>query len=288
MRAEDYTLHQAIDPRTPPETLIEINRLRPDLRHAVAINPSTPPVVIDWLAEVDDHAIRAALARRAAMPAGSPGQHSGTPHPGAQYPVTHHPGEPGRAPGWSQPGPHHQVPQQQMPAQPQFGAAQAWQQPGFPAPGQAAGAAQAAGAGAVPPGSAEPDAPPIPHAVRPVGGAVAYAGLPAGAPAAPPGRGSRAGAIAGIVLAVIVAVVVVIALYTFTTSRLNGSGSSGAAHTYGDDSYLDGLWDACEQGDGEACDDLYLESPVGSDYEHFGDTCGERIAPQTRWCVDVL
>ncbi len=42
---------------------------------------------------------------------------------------------------------------------------------------------------------------------------------------------------------------------------------------YGDDPYLDGLWDACEAGDAAACDQLYWESPEGSDYEWYGGTC---------------
>lgn len=46
--------------------------------------------------------------------------------------------------------------------------------------------------------------------------------------------------------------------------------------TYGDDAELDALWDACEGGDGEACDTLYRDSAFGSEYEHFGNTCGGR------------
>jgi hypothetical protein len=41
----------------------------------------------------------------------------------------------------------------------------------------------------------------------------------------------------------------------------------------GDDPYLDGLWDGCAAGDAAACDELYFESPIGSEYEAFGDTC---------------
>ncbi len=46
---------------------------------------------------------------------------------------------------------------------------------------------------------------------------------------------------------------------------------------YGDDAALDRLWDACEGGLGEACDELWAEAPVGSNYERFGVTCGERF-----------
>ena len=47
---------------------------------------------------------------------------------------------------------------------------------------------------------------------------------------------------------------------------------------YGDDAELDALYDACTGGDLEACDDLYLFSPIGSDYEAYGNTCGGRSA----------
>jgi hypothetical protein len=50
-------------------------------------------------------------------------------------------------------------------------------------------------------------------------------------------------------------------------------------YTYGDDPYFDGLWDACAAGDGAACDTLFLESPIGSEYETFGYTCGYRYSP---------
>lgn len=46
--------------------------------------------------------------------------------------------------------------------------------------------------------------------------------------------------------------------------------------TYGDDASLDRMWDACERGDMGACDRLYDESPLFSDYEDFGFTCGGR------------
>lgn len=53
-------------------------------------------------------------------------------------------------------------------------------------------------------------------------------------------------------------------------------GASTGAQAYGDDPELDALWDACEAGDGAACDELWLTSPFGSAYEDFGGTCGER------------
>lgn len=47
-------------------------------------------------------------------------------------------------------------------------------------------------------------------------------------------------------------------------------------YTLGDDPGFDRLWERCELGDGEACDELWEAAPVGSDYERFGVTCGDR------------
>jgi S1-C subfamily serine protease len=57
------------------------------------------------------------------------------------------------------------------------------------------------------------------------------------------------------------------------------------AYSYGDDSYFDGLWDLCSGGDLDACDDLYMQSPLYSDYEWFGTTCGERRGPTYGGCA---
>ena len=64
--------------------------------------------------------------------------------------------------------------------------------------------------------------------------------------------------------------------------------TSPAVSTYGDDPAMDLLWDACELGDGEACDELYFISPNDSGYEEFGDTCGFRFEPATVLCADEL
>ncbi len=45
---------------------------------------------------------------------------------------------------------------------------------------------------------------------------------------------------------------------------------------FGDDGGLDELWLACEAGSGLACDHLFAQSPIGSQYERFGVSCGER------------
>ena len=46
--------------------------------------------------------------------------------------------------------------------------------------------------------------------------------------------------------------------------------------TLGDDPELDALWRACADGSGQACDELFEQSPVGSEYEQFGVSCGRR------------
>lgn len=46
--------------------------------------------------------------------------------------------------------------------------------------------------------------------------------------------------------------------------------------TFGDDPMLDAFWAACEDGSGWACDRLFDASPVDSDYEEFGVSCGRR------------
>lgn len=65
-------------------------------------------------------------------------------------------------------------------------------------------------------------------------------------------------------------------------------GADPDVDTRGDDPVLDALWDRCVDGDGQACDDLYFESPLGSDYERFGDTCGDRFTDVTVLCANEL
>jgi hypothetical protein len=54
----------------------------------------------------------------------------------------------------------------------------------------------------------------------------------------------------------------------------------------GDDEALDALADDCFDGDFSACDQLFFDSPVGSDYEAYGDSCGGRNEP-AGLCVNV-
>jgi hypothetical protein len=56
---------------------------------------------------------------------------------------------------------------------------------------------------------------------------------------------------------------------------------------YGDDPYLDGLWDDCAAGDMGSCDSLYVEAPYGSAYEEFGGSCGGYVEdPWSGFCTD--
>ena len=63
-----------------------------------------------------------------------------------------------------------------------------------------------------------------------------------------------------------------------------------AGNAYGDNPELDLLYDACAAGDGDACDELYFNSEVGSEYEAFGMTCGERFENDVNAgvCFDVI
>jgi hypothetical protein len=47
----------------------------------------------------------------------------------------------------------------------------------------------------------------------------------------------------------------------------------------------DRLWDRCADGDWDACDDLYWDSPIGSGYEAYGASCGNRQGWMTGDCA---
>lgn len=50
----------------------------------------------------------------------------------------------------------------------------------------------------------------------------------------------------------------------------------GRSMNYGDNAYLDNLYDQCADGNDQACNDLYFQSFGGSEYEEFALTCGGR------------
>jgi hypothetical protein len=57
-------LARAVNPETPLGTLAELAYDHPELRAAIAANPSTYPGLIEWLRELNDPAIAHALASR--------------------------------------------------------------------------------------------------------------------------------------------------------------------------------------------------------------------------------
>jgi hypothetical protein len=84
-----------------------------------------------------------------------------------------------------------------------------------------------------------------------------------------------------------------VAAVTTTPSRPAGTGSTttvvtSTAQRFGDDPHLDSLQGACGLGDYASCDRLYYESPTGSDYEDYGDTCGNRTSAGGALCTEQL
>lgn len=227
---DQYTAAMAADPSTAPQTLADIAAQRPDLRAAVASNPATYEGLLDWLKGLGDPAVDAAIAARAAAPAVpvAPAAPQAPSHPTATYPA---PGAPAAAPGQAPNG----------------------------APASAYGA-PAAAYGAP---------------------ASAYAG---GTTPPPSGGRKKWPWILGIVLLVLVG----LGVGAFFLIR-SLFGSIAEYGEYGSDDALDRLYDQCADGDMAACDELYMSSPFGSDYEEFGDTCGNRQAAGESFCdVDAF
>lgn len=212
---DQYTAAMAADPATAPQTLADIAAQRPDLRAAVAGNPAAYEGLLDWLKGLGDPAVDAAIAARAATPAAPAAPAYPAPGaPAAAYPA---------------------------PAAPAYGA-----------PAQAPYGAPASAYGA--PASAY-GAP-----------ASAYAG---GTTPPPSGGRKKWPWILGIVLLVLVGLGV--GAFFLLRSLFGAVAEYGE---YGSDAALDRLYDQCADGDMAACDELYFDSPWGSEYEEFGNTCG--------------
>ncbi|WP_324649265.1 hypothetical protein [Georgenia sp. H159] len=285
--SEEFTAYQATNPATAPDVLARLAAARPELRPLVAANPAAPRPVVEWLATLGDHGVDAALARRRPAPPTAGQQPVGYPPP-VGSPVAPAASPTGPPPGSSvPPGPG---------PRPDVGPGP-YAEPGprsFTAPGSYAA-----------PGRPTPDpyaargSTPDPYAARPYG----WDANPYAAPGAYPGAGGPApvvgdprdaygyrlpepGRRTGLVVAIVVGAVLLVGALVFAASTIVGSLSVGGS--YGDDPRLDGLWDACADGDGQACDTLYMESPAGSEYEEFGDTCGGRYEPQQVWCAEVM
>lgn len=308
---EHATAAQAADPATPLQLLADIAAQRPDLRAIVAANPAAYPALLEWLGSLGDPAVDAALRGRAEA---SPGERSpaaagpgggsdvGTVADGATGPDgVATPGEPvsdgvaahGSDPGAEAvPGVADRIARYASGPGPDFaplgevgGAAApgpAPQGPDLPVPTPAA-YSQPAAAPVGPPQH------PTGHPARPGplhGAGAPYAGAP-GAPYGAPGQPwqtptpKRSNKPLWIALSVI-GVLFLAAVGLFVLLVVRGVEAAGSP---GGDAALDALYEACADGDMQACDDLYLDSPWGSEYEEFGDTCGGRTTGWT-WCVD--
>lgn len=280
---DQFSAYDASSPVTPPEVLAQIAEHRPELRPLVAANPSTPEPVAQWLGGLGDVAVDAALRRRAgadsfaapsggsSSPAGGPGasadrwqQPDAGPQTAYGQPATFTSGY-GQEPGGYGLQSHGQQPFGQQPGG--YGQQPFGQQPGAygQLPGsygqQPGGYAQQQGAYGPQPG-------------------YGYPGGPTAGPwttAQPRRSGSAVKWIiagAAVVIAIVVAAIVALA---------NAGGEA-----YGDDPALDALWDACEAGDAQACDDLYLDSPLWSEYEEFGGSCGGRFPGTDQYCTELM
>lgn len=294
-RPEHVTPAQAADPATPQQLLADVAAARPDLRPVVAANPSAYPALLQWLAALGEPAVDEALRRRAAgAQAGS-----ATPDDG---PAVHD----------EQPGPH-ATPSAAPPARPwgdqparEWPAAPVW---GGSAPGGSVADGPAGDGPARLGASDDPGTRPYPQAGDPYvpvgdpyapprgapalplpaggyapqhhgGGAAIHPGVPWGEPARP-----RRRTWLWVLLSVLGVLLVGAVVVTVLVARAVGSYVEQGR--YGADPALDALYDACGDEDWQACDDLYLESPIGSQYESFGATCGGRTAGE-ELCVDEL
>jgi hypothetical protein len=264
-----FTAQQASDPATPAEVLAAIAEHRPDLRSAVAANPAAYPGLLEWLGQLGDPAVDAALAARGSEPAAA------------------------------EPAPAEPAPAEPAPAEPVAPAGE----PGFAAPGYVPPAAT----GYEPPVAPEPSATPAygtSEAYPPAGGApgpygapppgVPYGVPPGGGPGAPyggPPPKKKSLAWLWILLAVVAVLIIGGIFAVFLVARNVVSqfddivpSSDSSVQSYGDDPELDALWDDCASGVMQACDDLFRQSPFGSEYEEFGNTCGNRTDGST-YCV---
>ncbi|WEV72721.1 hypothetical protein [Bifidobacterium sp. ESL0790] len=59
-----FTAEQALDPNTDQMTIARIAQYAPELRACLARNPNTYPELLNWLAQLNDPSINAALATR--------------------------------------------------------------------------------------------------------------------------------------------------------------------------------------------------------------------------------
>jgi hypothetical protein len=339
--AQQYTPAQAADPSTPGEVLAAIAGSRPDLRPHIAANPATYPALLEWLAQLGDPSVDAALRARGledTMAGGQPAPtvDERTTGPGATDTATSEPSTPSgetvvapaadaeregategagapsgttpATPGEAATTPYQPSTAYEPPAAyvPPAAATSGYSGGGTPAypgagtPGYPGGDTPAYSGTGTPgyPGTGTDQ-----HAGRAALGAgdtgtpgTAPYGPPPGGPYGPPtGQPPKKSRTWLWILLGVLAVLLIggILLAIFVVSQVNRAVDdagdifdTGEAQSYGDDAQLDALWDRCEGGDMVACDDLYQQSPYGSEYEEFGDTCGGRTDGDS-WCEDL-
>jgi hypothetical protein len=66
--ADRSALALASDPNTPLETLAELAQSHPEVRPQIALNPSTYTGLLEWLAQLQDPLVDAALTVRTGVP----------------------------------------------------------------------------------------------------------------------------------------------------------------------------------------------------------------------------
>ena len=289
--ASQFTATQAADPSTPAEVLHAIAASRADLRPYIAANPATYPALLEWLGGLGDPAVDGALRARAAAQPGAVEPEAPSAPPVEPESPSAPPAEPEavvaeEAPfggGEAAAGPSGQE------------AAGAYVPPAATSPGASGGYPGAGAPGeqpAAPYGA--PQAGPGPYG-PPQAGPAPYGPPQAGpAPYGPPqGEAPKKSrtwlwVLLSVVALLIVGAIVIAVITVNVLNRVADDVGSPSADRYGDSVELDALWDACEAGDMASCDDLFRDSPLGSEYEQFGQTCGERTSGED-WarCVDV-
>ncbi|MBN1091642.1 hypothetical protein JKP75_03065 [Blastococcus sp. TML/M2B] len=202
-------------------------------------------------------------------------------------------------------------------------------QPPYPPPGEPApGGEPAAGGGGVPeaqqpygqqPYGQQPHGQPpygqapygqAPYGQQPYGqppyGQAAYGQPQQGGPGAVPPWGQAPQPPSGnrkvlvTVLSVVAVAIVALAVALVVGLRSDDEGSDGGSSIpaatsepegLGDDPELDDYAEECHDGDMQACDDLFNQSPVGSAYELYGGSCAGRQSntdARQVYCVDAF
>ena len=116
-----------------------------------------------------------------------------------------------------------------------------------------------------------------------------------GGPGGPPPRRSGNGMVIALVVGVLAVVGIGVALFFglrdgtggATSEAPTGQSSDGLPPPtgLGDDPAMDALAQDCFDGDMQACDDLFMQSPAGSEYEDYGDTCAGRQPDGGTFCT---